>query len=765
MDNWQATFLGLKQLPRELTAFEIVAFFRFTPAERQVIEERRRPELKLGLALQMGFLRMSGRVLDAVRIVPTVLWRHLGEQLHVAAPDLASLRAMYRRGKTLFEHQQLACEVLGFHWLSEPQRRALVRALRQELARTRDRQRLLVFARRWLYDHQLIIMHERSLRSTIVGATRQYEAALAGSIHAEIDSELLERWREVLVTPHETGLSQQSWLWAAPAKHSPRQIEELLERIETLYELGVHRHLIDAPDDLLRRYARRLASRPPSAGRLIREPVRTIEVAYFLRYCLLTCTDRVLLMVRRRVADLWRRATKDANQVLIHWADLYRELLVSLGALASDTTVADSEIRERLRSLVAAHQQRKPPTRAQLVREHLIEEIRPVRSLLTALVLLPWQAIPGHPVSAALQRLKELYEHGVGELPVSTSIDFGKVWRALLSGADRERAFRAFEVATLLSLRRALRNGTVWAHDHRQDPSVSQLVLAYTRDDVNQLNTSIRTLRQQTGQREEGEVIPTERGKRPFAVNDRIRFLHNERDLGVKNGSLGTVMSIGSGVLTVKLDRVAGTPNRQNIVVDTKFYQHLDYGYAATVHKAQGTTVDKTYVLATSHFDRHTSYVALSRHRDDATVFYATDDFGGRAYGATPESVQTRFVDTLSRARPKELAHDYLERETTPDSALVAGLVVAEWEKTRKLDQAPSPSPANDLEFRQQAAAERWAAKQHQPAGPGQGTRPTNTPSLTATPTHKIEKDLELRREGPEEDLELRGVPPDQATA
>src|ERR1039457_6209687 len=63
--------------------------------------------------------------------------------------------------------------------LSDPQRRALVRALRQELTRTRDRQRLLVFARRWLYDHQLIIVHERSLRSTIVSATRQYEAALA----------------------------------------------------------------------------------------------------------------------------------------------------------------------------------------------------------------------------------------------------------------------------------------------------------------------------------------------------------------------------------------------------------------------------------------------------------------------------------------------------------------------------------------------------------------------------------------------------------
>jgi TnpA family transposase len=172
-----------------------------------------------------------------------------------------------------------------------------------------------------------------------------------------------------------------------------------------------------------------------------------------------------LLMVRRRVADLWRRATKDANQVLIHWADLYRELLASIGALASDTAVPDREIRKRLQSLVTAHLQRKPPTRAQLVRDHLTLEIRPVHSLLSALVVLPWQAAPDNPVLAALQRLKGLYEQGVKELPVSTSIDFGKVWKALLSGADREQAFRAFEVATLLALRRALRNGTVWI-DH-----------------------------------------------------------------------------------------------------------------------------------------------------------------------------------------------------------------------------------------------------------------------------------------------------------
>jgi TnpA family transposase len=465
MTKWQATFLGLKHLPRELSGFEIEAFFTFTLAERQLIEERRRPALKLGLALQIGFLRMSGRLLDSVRIVPPALWRHLGEQFGVQAPDLASLRGMYRRHRTVYEHQELACTALGFHPLTEARRRALVYALREELTVTLDRMRLLAFGRQWLYDRQLLVMREKDLRAIISGAIRQFEAKLVKEIRAGAGAALVERWQQALVKPRESSLTTQSWLWAPPAKHSTRQIDELLERIEVLYQLDVQHHLRDHPDDLLRRYARRLASRPPSAGRMIVEPGRTIEVACFMRYSLQVNTDRLLMMVRRRVADLWRHATTDANRVLIHWADLYRELLTSVAALANDTKVADKEARIRLRTLVAEHLQRKPPTRAQLVCDHLTLEIRPVRSLLSGLMAMPWEATPDHPVLAAIHVLKDLYKQGARELPTTPTIDLGRVWRALISGADREQAFRALEVATLLALRRALRNGTVWI-DH-----------------------------------------------------------------------------------------------------------------------------------------------------------------------------------------------------------------------------------------------------------------------------------------------------------
>jgi hypothetical protein len=81
-------------------------------------------------------------------------------------------------------------KIVGAPSLIWAQRRALVRALRRELTRARDRDRLLVFSRRWLYDHQLIIMHARALRSIIVGAIRQHEATLARRIHQEVDGDL-----------------------------------------------------------------------------------------------------------------------------------------------------------------------------------------------------------------------------------------------------------------------------------------------------------------------------------------------------------------------------------------------------------------------------------------------------------------------------------------------------------------------------------------------------------------------------------------------
>ena len=104
--------------------------------------------------------------------------------------------------------------------------------------------------------------------------------------------------------------------------------------------------------------------------------------------------------------------------------------------------------------------------------------------------------------------------------------------------------------------------------------------------------------------------VTVERGDRGFASGDRVMFLQNERGLGVKNGTLGTIEQVSAQSMTVRTD------DGRSVRFDLKDYNRIDHGYAATIHKAQGMTVDRIHVLATPGMDAHSSYVALSRHRD-----------------------------------------------------------------------------------------------------------------------------------------------------
>lgn len=319
-----------------------------------------------------------------------------------------------------------------------------------------------------------------------------------------------------------------------------------------------------------------------------------------------------------------------------------------------------------------------------------------------------------------------------------------------LAAYEREQQVRASPT------REAARGALLaaWQQAGRDHPSESRLMLAYTREDVRQLNAQARELRQTAGELGQGEVIKTERGAREFAAGDRLYFLRNERSLGVKNGSLGTVERIHGGMLQIRMDGEEG----RRLVVDAQQYPHLEHGYAATVHKAQGSTVDRTYVLATSHFDRHSTYVALSRHREAATLFYGKEDFRAD-WRRGP--VEENFKAVLSRARPKELAHDYLEREQFGDQWRGAP-------SDRTLEQTPVRERA--AEFGQiererialaksilEASADLVAARRERARSLGKGpeaTAPAVPQTLTAAERLKLRADQVAQRLAAEREQE-----------
>ncbi|MEM8821410.1 MAG: AAA family ATPase [Pseudomonadota bacterium] len=150
----------------------------------------------------------------------------------------------------------------------------------------------------------------------------------------------------------------------------------------------------------------------------------------------------------------------------------------------------------------------------------------------------------------------------------------------------------------------------------------TRLAFAHRRKDVHALNQAIRAALRPPDEPGSEVLFDTETGPRAFAPGDRIVFNRNDRELGVKNGTLGTVERAETSRLVVRLD---GEPPHQ-ISVDPRHYRHFDHGYAVTIHKSQGATVDHAYVLASRSMDRHLAYVAMTRHRDAMRLFVRSDD-------------------------------------------------------------------------------------------------------------------------------------------
>ncbi|MDI4656854.1 Ti-type conjugative transfer relaxase TraA [Xanthobacter autotrophicus] len=182
-----------------------------------------------------------------------------------------------------------------------------------------------------------------------------------------------------------------------------------------------------------------------------------------------------------------------------------------------------------------------------------------------------------------------------------------------------------------------------WDRERQASPDKSRIILTHTNDQVRELNEAARERMREAGDLGDDVRLTVERGARSFANGDRVMFLQNERGLGVKNGTLGTVEQVNERSMSVRTD------DGRSISFDLKDYDRIDHGYAATIHKAQGMTVDRTHVLATPGLDAHGSYVALSRHRDGMDLHYGRDDFAD----------ENRLVRALSRDRAKDMASDY----------------------------------------------------------------------------------------------------------
>ncbi|MDX2164236.1 MAG: Ti-type conjugative transfer relaxase TraA [Gammaproteobacteria bacterium] len=150
------------------------------------------------------------------------------------------------------------------------------------------------------------------------------------------------------------------------------------------------------------------------------------------------------------------------------------------------------------------------------------------------------------------------------------------------------------------------------------------LVLAHRNMDVDELNLLIRRKRVENQEIGEGCSVLTNKGKINISQGDRILIRENNHELGIKNGQFAEIKHVDfneSGKVisfAIQLD----SDKSKSIIINPKYYKSFTYGYAATVHKSQGASVEHGFVyLGGRWWNRNLTYVAMTRHKESCHIY------------------------------------------------------------------------------------------------------------------------------------------------
>ena len=145
-----------------------------------------------------------------------------------------------------------------------------------------------------------------------------------------------------------------------------------------------------------------------------------------------------------------------------------------------------------------------------------------------------------------------------------------------------------------------------------------------------------------------------------FRAGERAVCLENDRDLGLTNGMRVQLLGVDPEMHTVTLR----TPDNRDVTLDVRHYDAIDYGYAMTVHKAQGLSVDVSLVLARGDEGREWTYTAMSRGREE-NIYYTPssprvpDEHGRRFHEERPDELAERLERSWERSGAADSTLDY----------------------------------------------------------------------------------------------------------
>lgn len=461
---------------------DIIKHYTFSEPDMELIRQKRRPENKLGFAVQLAYMRMPGRVIEVNEVPSQAMLEYVARQ--VDAP-VACFADYGRRQETRREHMLELYAHLNVCPFSPTDRRALLRSAMHAASATDNGETIIEAMLEWMRGNHILFpsffVVERLALAARALARRQAYRTLA----ADLPEDVILQLEHLLVVNRPGNQSTMSWLRNWNEMPKLKNLKGVLERLKTVRELGV-----EAEREQLVHRAR---------YQLIADEATVVDVHYLLRSSYshrlavlvvfaremeATLIDATVAMIDKLVGTVFTIAR---NQHKTHLASKTKEMKQSsktllklartvLLAKEADVDIDDAIAKvigwSQVKEIVAAAETTIASTRDDEMHEVLTLHVRICKLLPLLLdhICLRTEQVDKNPLFIAIGQLQAMLKQGkpLHHLPETANLSFmSSKWLTMLKQAEGKTRLHVWEIAMMVELRDQLNSGSVWIEGSR----------------------------------------------------------------------------------------------------------------------------------------------------------------------------------------------------------------------------------------------------------------------------------------------------------
>ena len=245
--------LELMNISQNISEYDIVKFYTFSPDDIKIINKHRRNYNRLGFAVQLALLRNPGWSLSNTSNIPESVLNYISQQIHV---DTKDFELYAQRENTRLEHIQEIRRIYGFKNYKEENNLSLVKILIPYAMENDNVINLMKLAINEIKNQKVILPGITTIEKVVSIVISEADERLIDTINNSITIEQKYKLDLLITTKSDDSKTRLGWLKESTGRSSPKAFGEVIKRLEMIRNLHLELNIGGLHPNRLRQLCR-----------------------------------------------------------------------------------------------------------------------------------------------------------------------------------------------------------------------------------------------------------------------------------------------------------------------------------------------------------------------------------------------------------------------------------------------------------------------------------------------------------------------------